>query len=89
MMKYRADVDGLRRRCHRRYCADISSLPGGFIGVDVFFLISGYSDPLSAKVITRTGIENAGASTVAVDTAKAISTRSRSRSPSRNRRRLR
>jgi peptidoglycan/LPS O-acetylase OafA/YrhL len=55
MMKYRADVDG-----RRRYRADISSLPGGFIGVDVFFVISGYSDPLSAKVITRTGIENAG-----------------------------
>ena len=45
MMKYRADIDGLRAVAIVAivlYHADVSSLPGGFIGVDVFFVISGY-----------------------------------------------
>jgi peptidoglycan/LPS O-acetylase OafA/YrhL len=45
MIKYRADIDGLRAVAIVAivlYHADVSSLPGGFIGVDVFFVISGY-----------------------------------------------
>jgi peptidoglycan/LPS O-acetylase OafA/YrhL len=53
MMKYRADIDGLRAVAIVAivlYHADISSLPGGFIGVDVFFVISGY---LITTLLTR------------------------------------
>lgn len=53
MIKYRADIDGLRAVAIAAivlYHADISSLPGGFIGVDVFFVISGY---LITTLLTR------------------------------------
>jgi peptidoglycan/LPS O-acetylase OafA/YrhL len=44
-MKYRSDIDGLRATaivpvvC---YHAGITLVPGGYVGVDVFFVISGY-----------------------------------------------
>jgi peptidoglycan/LPS O-acetylase OafA/YrhL len=44
-MKYRADVDGLRALAVAvvvAYHAFPAIVPGGFIGVDVFFVISGY-----------------------------------------------
>jgi peptidoglycan/LPS O-acetylase OafA/YrhL len=44
-MKYRSDVDGLRALAILpvvAYHAGITLVPGGFVGVDVFFVISGY-----------------------------------------------
>ena len=44
-MKYRSDVDGLRAVAILpvvAYHADLTLVPGGFVGVDVFFVISGY-----------------------------------------------
>jgi peptidoglycan/LPS O-acetylase OafA/YrhL len=43
--KFRADVEGLRAICVVAvvmYHAFVSIVPGGFVGVDVFFVISGY-----------------------------------------------
>ena len=50
MIKYRADIDGLRAISvlsvliyHAKfYINDTILLPGGFLGVDIFFVISGY-----------------------------------------------
>ena len=44
-MKYRADVDGLRALAIGPvvlYHAGVAAVPGGFVGVDIFFVISGY-----------------------------------------------
>ena len=44
-MRYRPDVDGLRALAIAAvvlFHAGFSAVPGGFIGVDVFFVISGF-----------------------------------------------
>jgi peptidoglycan/LPS O-acetylase OafA/YrhL len=45
LMRYRSDIDGLRAISIAivvLFHLGFSSLPGGFVGVDVFFVISGY-----------------------------------------------
>jgi len=44
-MKYRAEIDGLRALAVAPvilFHAGLSMFSGGFVGVDVFFVISGY-----------------------------------------------
>ncbi len=44
-MKYRSDIDGLRAIAVLSviiFHIDESLIPGGFVGVDIFFVISGY-----------------------------------------------
>ena len=44
-MKYRSDIDGLRAVAILpvvAYHSGLAFVPGGFVGVDVFFVISGY-----------------------------------------------
>jgi peptidoglycan/LPS O-acetylase OafA/YrhL len=56
-MKYRQDIDGLRAIAVLSvvlYHAGVSWFPGGFVGVDIFFVISGY-------LITRILLEEASA----------------------------
>jgi peptidoglycan/LPS O-acetylase OafA/YrhL len=57
-MKYRPDIDGLRALAVLSvvlFHAGFTWLPGGFVGVDVFFVISGY-------LITRILIDEVGTS---------------------------
>jgi len=53
MLKYRSDIDGLRAIAVVSvvvYHLQESLLPGGFVGVDIFFVISGY---LITKLIIK------------------------------------
>ena len=52
-IEYRDDIDGLRALSVLAvlfYHLEIFNIPGGFLGVDIFFVISGY---IITKLITR------------------------------------
>jgi len=59
MLNYRPDIDGLRAIAVGSvvlYHLDESLLAGGFVGVDIFFVISGYLiTKLIANELTETG----------------------------------
>lgn len=59
LTKYRRDIDALRALAILEvlaYHLDFSWMPGGYVGVDVFFVISGYLiSGLISEEITRTG----------------------------------
>ena len=58
-MRYRPDIDGLRAFAVMAvvlFHAGLSAVPGGFVGVDIFFVISGY-------LITRLIVEKLRAGT--------------------------
>lgn len=58
-MKYRADIDGLRALAVLpviAYHLGVSGIPGGFTGVDIFFVISGY---LICGIIYQSAIKGA------------------------------
>ena len=57
-MKYRAEIDGLRAIAIILvvlYHAGFNTISGGYVGVDVFFVISGY---LITTIITQDLQEN-------------------------------
>lgn len=69
LVKYRPDIDGLRALAVMSvliFHVDPSLLPGGFLGVDIFFVISGY---LISLILFREQAE--GASVLPVFTAGA------------------
>ena len=56
--QYRPDIDGLRAVAVLSvvlYHAGVPFLPGGYVGVDIFFVISGY---LITRIITREIVED-------------------------------
>ncbi len=58
-LSYRADIDGLRAisvAVILLFHAGYSSFSGGFVGVDVFFVISGYL--ITAQILTRVDQDN-------------------------------
>ena len=58
-MKYRPDIDGLRAVTVLPvlfYHAGIPGFPGGFIGVDIFFVIRDICDPAIAGTMRTAGI---------------------------------
>jgi peptidoglycan/LPS O-acetylase OafA/YrhL len=55
-LRYRSDIDGLRALAVLAVIVFHSFrkvLPGGFVGVDIFFVISGYPDISSPKLSSK------------------------------------